>query len=81
MVALRESGYNAVGLGSAVLMPEHFDKLGQEVLFCGDMDNFGMFYRQEQTESIKYCFFAPEGKDPYDAFLKNGYVKIVKISD
>lgn len=78
MIALRECGYNAVGLGSGVITPEHLDKIDQEFIYCGDMDNFGMMYRES---NIKHCFFAPKGKDPYDTFLKHGKVNIVKVSD
>lgn len=75
-IAFAESGVpNVVGLGSVFFNEGHRLYLGDlDQTFCLDQDRFGIAQRKEHT---KYCFFAPEAKDPFDAWSSSGYVKLV----
>lgn len=77
-MALTESGEaNVVGLGSVLLTDLHKKNLkGLDIVHCMDMDTYGISTR---STSDKYCFFTPSGKDPYDAYQKHGYTKLLKI--
>lgn len=73
MIAFRETGYNAIGLGSAVVTDEHKERITEDYVFCGDMDKFGMELREADNNTV---YYEPQGKDPYEVFLKHGYVNI-----
>lgn len=79
--AFLESGVkNIVGLGAVKPTALHRKELGAQHLTrsirCQDMDRYGMQMRQSKT---KYCFYAPEGKDPFDAWLEHGNVDLVYL--
>lgn len=81
MIAFRESGYsNTVGLGSVTLTKGHEEQLaGYKWIFCQDMDSFGMFSRKDDLD--KTCFYYPQGKDPYEVWKDNGWVKVIVIDN
>jgi len=78
MVAFGESGQsNVVGLGSLDITEAHKAQLQtDDYVICSDMDQAGMSSRKDQQ---RYCFYKPEGKDPYDVFVKNGKVEPVYV--
>ena len=81
--AFLESGVsNVVGLGAVKLSAGHRRILGQGTIrsatLCQDMDSFGL---QSRTLKRKTCFYAPEGKDPFDVYLQHGHVKPIYMED
>lgn len=79
MVAFRESGYtNSVGLGSAIVTEAHKQELKNDnCIMCNDMDTVGMAMRRNNPKS--FCFYSPNGKDPYEVWMKYGVVKPVFV--
>lgn len=75
MIAFQECGYNAVGLGSAVVTEEHAERLGDNWIFCGDFDKFGVENRQKTNNSV---YYDPIGKDPYEVWKEHGYINLIK---
>lgn len=77
-LALAESGVqNVVGLGSVYYNNEHRKYLdAYKKTWCTDQDAFGLASRNDKES---YCFFAPDGKDPFDAWLSSGSVRLVSV--
>lgn len=79
-IAFAESGVrNVVGLGGVSLSDGHRAELqGYAVTECWDSDHYGIASRG--CSGNPYCFFAPGGKDPFDAWVSNGHVALVPVS-
>jgi len=79
-IALRESDYsNIVGLGSLKLTDRHKKELRTENYgFCLDGDYWGL--ESEIDKGKQVYLFIPEAKDPFDAFIQHGKIKLIKVS-
>lgn len=77
-IALRECGHlNTISLGSIELCDNQEKELaGLSLDYCFDADPFGRLYMIDK----KPCFFAPDGEDPYAAWIKHGWVKLVHVA-
>lgn len=78
-IAFAESGVqNVVGLGSIFLTKGHQKYLaGRQLTMCLDQDRFGL---SQRANYASYCFYRPEGKDPFDVFLQHGRVELVEVA-
>ena len=79
-IAFHASGdTEVVGLGSVRMTEGHTRQLaGYELSECWDQDTFGIAQRDKST--LPYKFFAPAGKDPFEAYCKNGSVKLISVA-
>lgn len=77
-MALNECGAtNVVGLGSVFVTERHHAQLGSRVYrTCFDQDSFGIAQRAGPSS---YCFFVPEGKDPFETYLQHGAVRLLDV--
>lgn len=77
-IAFAESGVrNTVGLGAVSVMDGHkkfLDRRKYDV--CWDADTFGLSQRQENGS---YSFYTPDGKDPFDAWIKHGRIQLLNV--
>lgn len=66
---------NVVGLGSVTVTKGHAKQLeGYTYKECWDQDRHGLARRDINN----CCFYSPAGKDPFDAWLTNGQLKLIR---
>lgn len=82
-VALRECGYNVVGLGSVFISPkqkEYLDTLKNPILLL-DNDKFGLQQTLGFTKEFRVAtLVGTKEKDAYDAWIKDNEINIIEIA-
>lgn len=79
-VAMREMGYQAVGLGSAFVSDKHMEFLqGLDLIFLLDSDETGVRHSMKlQTQGHKTKFLDPIMKDPYEYYRTGVELKFIE---
>ena len=82
-VALRECGYNVIGLGSVFISPkqkEYLDRLKQPILLL-DNDKFGLQQTLGFAKEFRIAtLVGTKEKDAYDAWITDGKLNILEIA-